>query len=128
MKHSIELIVRDYELDAQGIVNNANYQHYLEHARHEFLTSKGIDFVKLHQEGQDLVVTRIEIDYKSPLKSRDRFTVSLEIEQEGMLKIVFNQQIIRVSDNKVVVNAKVTGVSLKNGRPNRPDDLLKLMK
>ena len=33
--------VRDYECDLQGIVNNANYQHYLEHTRHEFLTSVG---------------------------------------------------------------------------------------
>lgn len=26
-----EMEVRDYELDAEGIVNNANYLHYLEH-------------------------------------------------------------------------------------------------
>ena len=29
--------VRDYECDIQGIVNNANYLHYLEHTRHRFL-------------------------------------------------------------------------------------------
>lgn len=31
--------VRDYECDAQGIVNNANYQHYYEVVRHEFWKS-----------------------------------------------------------------------------------------
>ncbi len=44
--HSLEFSVRDYECDVQGVVNNANYQHYLEHARHEFLLSKGISFMQ----------------------------------------------------------------------------------
>ena len=29
--YELTLKVRDYECDLQGIVNNANYQHYLEH-------------------------------------------------------------------------------------------------
>ena len=29
--YELEMKVRDYECDLQGIVNNANYQHYLEH-------------------------------------------------------------------------------------------------
>ena len=44
-----ELKVRDYECDMQGIVNNAVYQNYLEHCRHEFLLSVGIDFNRLTQ-------------------------------------------------------------------------------
>ena len=53
---SLEFSVRDYECDLQGIVNNATYQHYLEHARHEFLISKGIDFAQLHEKGMDLII------------------------------------------------------------------------
>ena len=34
--YSIDIKVRDYELDAEGIVNNANYLHYLEYTRHYF--------------------------------------------------------------------------------------------
>ena len=64
--YCLEFAVRDYECDLQGVVNNANYQHYLEHARHEFLISKGISFSGLHEEGIDLIVTRVEIDYKYP--------------------------------------------------------------
>ena len=42
----LEMQVRDYECDMEGIVNNANYQHYLEHTRHEFLAASGIPFIE----------------------------------------------------------------------------------
>jgi acyl-CoA thioester hydrolase len=125
-EYILEFIVRDYELDLQGIVNNAEYQHYLEHARHEYLFSKNIDFAKLHDEGKDLIVTRIEIDYKYPLKSRDKFKVVIKVFKEGNLKIVFDQSILRIPDDKVIVNAKITGVCLHNGRPVRPENIIDL--
>ena len=71
--YELTLKVRDYECDLQGIVNNANYQHYLEHTRHEFLSSVGVSFAKLHVEGVDPVVARINMAFKTPLKSGDEF-------------------------------------------------------
>jgi acyl-CoA thioester hydrolase len=47
----IEFQVRDYELDMQGIVNNGVYFNYLEHARHEYLLAKGVDFAALTRDG-----------------------------------------------------------------------------
>ena len=41
--------VRAYECDLQCIVNNANYQHYMEHARHEFLEKVGANFGKYNR-------------------------------------------------------------------------------
>jgi len=121
---SLEFIVRDYECDLQGVVNNANYQHYLEHARHEFLISKGVNFVDLHDEGTDLIVTRVEIDYKYPLRSRDKFIVRLNIEREGNARLLFIQDIYRIPDEKLVVIARITGVATKNGRPVPPGSLV----
>lgn len=120
----LELKVRDYEVDLQGIVNNAVYQHYLEHARHEFLISRNIDFSALHGQGNDLIVTRVEIDYKYPLKSRDKFKVTLRVKKEGPLKVIFEQTVVRLPDRKMIVEARVTGVCLKNGRPVRPENIL----
>ena len=124
---SLEFMVRDYECDLQGIVNNANYQHYLEHARHEFLISKGISFAQLHDKGLDLIVIKVEIDYKYPLKSRDKFIVRLNIKKEGNLKLIFTQDIFRLPDEKYIVHAKVTGVATKKGRPVPPGNLTDLL-
>ncbi|HSL86664.1 MAG TPA: thioesterase family protein [Bacteroidales bacterium] len=124
---SLEFKVRDYECDIQGVVNNANYQHYLEHARHEFFISKGISFARLHEEGTDLVVTRVEIDYKYPLRSRDRFVVRLNVRREGHLRLVFEQDLFRVPDEKLIVQAEVTGVATRNGRPVSPGDIVNIL-
>ncbi len=95
--HSVEFAVRDYECDLQGVVNNANYQHYLEHARHVFLVSKGISFAQLHEEGLDLIVTRVEIDYKYPLKSRDKFDVKTNILMRGKCEDRFSSGYLQAS-------------------------------
>jgi len=118
---SIELTVRDYELDMQGIVNNSVYQNYLEHARHEFLHHQGIDFADLTERGVILVVKSISMDFKNSLKSKDKFKVIVETYKEGHLKLVFKQTIIRLSDNKVALTANVTGVCLINGRLVKPE-------
>ena len=59
----LEMKVRDYECDMQGIVNNANYQHYLEHARHEFLQSTGTAFVDMREQGIEPVKTGLFVSY-----------------------------------------------------------------
>jgi acyl-CoA thioester hydrolase len=124
LPYKLLFIVRDYECDLQGVVNNANYQHYLEHARHEYLISKGVSFVELHDEGIDLIVTKVEIEYKFPLRSRNEFYVTVKIQREGNARILFIQEIYRVPDSKLIIKAKVTGVATKNGRPVPPGNLI----
>ena len=113
--YELEMKVRDYECDLQGIVNNANYQHYLEHTRHEFLLSIGVSFAGLHEQGVDPVVARINMAFKTPLKSGDEFISKLYMKKEG-IKYVFYQDIFRKSDDKVVIKATVETVCLVNGR------------
>lgn len=116
-EYELNFSVRDYECDLQGIVNNAVYLNYLEHTRHQYLLNKNIDFAKLHNEGIDLVVSRIEIDYKYSLSSDDKFVVKVNTYKEGNLRLVFEQDIFKLPENKLVVHAKVIGVGLNKGRP-----------
>ncbi len=121
----IEMQVRDYECDIQGIVNNAVYQNYLENCRHKFLNSIGLDFADLHNQGIDAVVVRAELDYKFPLRPGDNFLVQLKMAKQGRLRIIFNQQIIRKADEKLMVKAKIVTVLTKNSRPVSPGILIK---
>lgn len=115
--------VRDYECDAQGIVNNANYQHYFEVARHEFLEAHSLNFFDLHKQGIDLVVSSILIHYKNPLHGSEEFICTVDnLEREGY-RYYFNQRIVRIEDNKVCSTARVEVVSLRNGFLARPQIL-----
>jgi acyl-CoA thioester hydrolase len=117
-QHTLAFDVRDYECDLQGIVNNANYQHYLEHARHQFLKQKNLDFAALAAQGINLVVVRVEIDYLWPLRSGDRFEVRSHVERVSRLRFAFNQNIYRLSDEKAIIAAKVIGTAINaQGRP-----------
>ena len=107
--------VRDYECDLQGIVNNANYQHYTEHTRHEFLLSEGISFARLHEQGIDAVVARMQLAFKTPLRSGDRFVSRLGLRKEG-IKYVFVQDIFRLPDERPVLRSTVETVCLVDGR------------
>ncbi|NTV02734.1 MAG: acyl-CoA thioesterase [Chlorobiaceae bacterium] len=125
---SYEMEVRDYECDMQGIVNNSVYQNYLEHARHQYLKTVGIDFREFTEKGINLVVIRAELDYKYPLRSGDRFAVCLDMVRESSLKFAFHQEILRLPDLKTAVKAKVIGTALNGrGRPELPDELDRLM-
>lgn len=115
----LDFKVRDYECDIQGVVNNAVYQNYLEHCRHEFISEIGLDFAKMHEDGIDAMVIKIELEYKMPLRSGDLFTVKLATERDGNLKFVFLQDVYRKSDNKLMLKGKVTAVCVNatTGRP-----------
>ena len=119
--------VRDYECDLQGIVNDANYQHYLEHCRHEFLLANNISFAQLHEQWTDAVVARLTMQFKVPLKSGDEYVTKLWIRKEGV-RYVFMQDIFRLNDMKMSVRAQVDTVCLINGRLGESETLNELLK
>jgi len=122
--YKLELKVRDYECDIQGVVNNSVYQNYLEHARHEFLLESGLDFAEFAKKGINLVVVRVELDYKLSLQSGDKFWIGLNMRQASKVRFEFLQDIYRASDNKLVLAGKIIGTSInERGRPFVPEEL-----
>ncbi len=113
--------VRDYECDVQGHVNNANYQHYFEVTRHEFLEQVGLNFYQLHLEGIDAVVARVDIRYKVPLIGMDKFICTVTRIERQNVKYIFHQEIIRLRDDALCAKAKIEVVNLVNGKLSKPE-------
>ena len=115
------MMVRDYECDIEGIVNNANYLHYMEHTRHLFLKECGLSFADMHRKGVDAVVARMNLQFKVPLRCDDEFLSRLALRKEG-IRYIFNQDIFRASDNKLCFRAKVELVCIVDGRLSGSED------
>ena len=125
--YSIDIKVRDYELDAEGIVNNANYLHYLEYTRHCFCEDCGFSFKRMGEEGIVPVMSHIEADFKTPLRSGDTMTSKLWLEMKGV-RMIFHQHIINKSTGDDVFHASATIVCLENGRISRCEKLKEAFK
>lgn len=110
-----KMMVRDYECDIEGIVNNANYLHYAEHTRHLFLKACGLSFAEMHRKGVDAVVARMNLQFKTPLQCDDEFISRLGMHKEG-IRYVFNQEIFRASDEKLCFRGVIEIVCLVNGK------------
>ncbi len=123
--YELEFTVRDYECDLQGVVNNSVYMNYLEHTRHEFLKQMDGNFADLAKQNILPMVYKAELEYKNSLKSSDQFTVKVKVGKEGHLKAIFQQDIFRKIDNKLMLKGKITAIVLENGKPIKPDILLK---
>ena len=124
----LDFMVRDYECDMQGVVNNAVYQNYLEHARHEYLKQLGIDFSELARRGINLVVVRAELDYKRSLQSGDRFRVGIRMERVSPLRFAFLQEIHSLPEGMLILKARMTGTVLSTtGRPRFPEEISRIL-
>lgn len=109
-----KMMVRDYECDIEGIVNNANYMHYIEHTRHLFLKQCGLSFAEMHAKGIDAVVARVSMQFKVPLRCDDEFISRLALTKEG-IRYVFHQDLFK-TDGHLAFRSKVELVCLVNGR------------
>lgn len=108
-KHQLQIAVRNYEIDWQGIVHNAVYLHYFEVGRVQYLTDIGavVDINSINSSSK-VVLVRNEIDYKMPARFRDVLNVYSRISAirntsfdfEGILENNATKEI--VGENKAV--------------------------
>jgi acyl-CoA thioester hydrolase len=93
----VRVKVRGYELDTQGHLNWAEYLHYAEHARWEYLAAAGISQDALLATGIGPVVLDAHVTFKHELRGGDDVDVSCQF-RWGDRKIFEIVQDFRRSD------------------------------
>lgn len=124
--YTLAMKVRDYEVDSEGIVNNACYLNYFEHTRHEFCHEAGLSFREMRKRGMSPVVRSISVNYLSSLGLGDEFRSLLTMSRKGA-RFIFHQW-IETPDGRLVTEGDITIVNLIDGRLTRGDELAEAFK
>jgi acyl-CoA thioester hydrolase len=94
-----------HDTDSGGVVYYANYLKFFEEARTDFFASKGTPVKELAKKGLLFVVSRQEVDYKSPARYGDTLDVTCAIGAMTSVRIEFLHEVTN-QDGKLIVQAK----------------------
>lgn len=107
---AFEWPVRVYyeDTDVGGVVYYANYLRFMERARTEWLRSLGFEQdVLIREEGVLFAVTAADIRYRAPARFNDLLHVTAAVSDRGRSRIEFEQTVYRVSDGKLLTDARI---------------------
>ncbi len=106
MQHTIEIEVRYYETDGQGIVHHANYFKYFELARIQMLKSIGHDYAELERQGILLVVHSVHCRFVAPARFGDKLRIVTSVERITPARIDHSYRVMR--DEVLLAEGKST--------------------
>ena len=102
-KFTYDFVVRGYELDSFGHVNNAVYLNYLEQARWEIM--ERLDLLEYFKEtGSFLIVTESRIKYIHELNIFDKALVETSMQRSGFF-VEFRQHIFMRDNRRKIAKA-----------------------
>ena len=79
-----------------GVAHHASYAPWLEIARTELLRDAGMTYAAMEAAGVFLVVTRMEIKYRRPIRYDDVLEVRVVAEPKGAVRIRHEYEVVRV--------------------------------
>jgi acyl-CoA thioester hydrolase len=120
----ITIRVRYAETDRMGLLHHANYLVYFEQGRTELLRSLGLAYRDLEDQGYLLVLTKVEVHYKSPARYDDLLTLRTTVVRTTAVRIDHRYEVFR---DKVLVAEGATTLACvdREGRPQPLPDYLR---
>lgn len=114
MKKSIFSIrVRYGETDKMGVVHHANYAHYLELGRTEWLREMGFSYDWMEKNGVMLPVVNLTINYKQSAHYDDELFITTKLKGIPTYRIEFLYE-IRSKNDVILVTAETTLVFINS--------------
>lgn len=91
----ITIRVRYAETDRMGLLHHANYLVYFEQGRTELLRQMGYSYRDVEDQGYYLVLTKIQVRYKSPARYDDLLTLRTTVVRTTSVKIEHRYELLR---------------------------------
>ena len=95
LQGEITIRVRYAETDRMGLLHHANYLVYFEQGRTELLRSKGLAYKDLEDQGYLLVLTRLQVRYRTPAWYDDLLTLRTSVVRTTLVKIEHRYELVR---------------------------------
>ena len=110
------LKVRYYETDMMGVVHHANYIHWMEEARIDFMDQIGFPYERMEAEGVISPVAEISVKYLKPCSFGDEIEVAVGVDSFGAAKLALVYE-MRNGRGEAVCTARSEHAFLdRNGR------------
>jgi acyl-CoA thioester hydrolase len=120
----IQIRVRYAETDRMGLLNHANYLVYFEQGRTELLRAQGLAYRDLEDQGILLVLTKVQVRYRSPARYDDLLTLRTTLVRTTLVKIEHRYELLR--DGMLLAEGETTlGCVDREGRVQQLPDLLR---
>ena len=91
----ITIRVRYAETDQMGLLHHANYLVYFEQGRTELLRSQGITYRDIEAQGFYLVLTKLQVRYRSPAFYDDLLTLRTTVVRTTLVKVEHQYELRR---------------------------------
>lgn len=109
--------VQYYETDMMGITHHANYIHWMEEARIDFMDQLGFPYAELEKRGIHSPVKSISCDYRHPCTFNDILSIKVSVEAFTGARLILRYEMKKSGTGELVCSAKSEHVFTdENGR------------
>jgi acyl-CoA thioester hydrolase len=101
------LRVRYAECDAQGVVFNAHYLAFADHALTELWRELFGGYASMLERGVDVVVAEARVRFRAPARFDEELDVAVTVAQLGTTSMTLHDEIMRAADGAPVAEVEV---------------------